>query len=242
MNPTRHTSREAILTTATSGAGRAGFFVVRHILLAVLLLFSGIAGARSIETINAEKARQAAREQVMWQGRLCPLYTPALDFLKSIYGKSSYKGLSPVQVVYGWALRPEVWKDEKIIRIADDNLQELLHVEEEYISFAQLFDDTLGYKLNNLGADLPEHMRPLLRETPAVVSLDEKVGTIIMLTRGQLFQPRPADMAPLPSWCVEAEILWSSLPEGSVVGGVAAITLIAVAILFARRKKARKNQ
>ena len=187
--------------------------------------------ARSIQTINADKAKEVAREQVVWRDRLCPFSTFALDFLQSIYGKSTYKGLSPEQVVYGWLLRPEVWKDEPIIHIPDADLRRQLNIEDEYAKFSELFDDTLGYKLNSLGSDLPERMRPLVRETPAVVSLDEKVGDIILLTKGQLFQPRPANMPPLPSWRVKAEILWNVTPLWVALLSIAAVIAFLVILL-----------
>ena len=198
------------------------------------LLISHSTSARSIQTINADKAKEVAREQVLWNGRLRPFSTFAQDFLKSIYGKNCYKGLSPEQVVYGWLLLPEVWKDEPMIYIPDADLRHQLSIEGEYAKFSELFDDTLGYKLNMLGSDLPERMRPLVRETPAVVSLDEKVGDIILLTKGQLFQPRPADMAPLSSWRVEAEIFWNAMPPWAVLLSIAAI----IAILAILLKKA----
>ena len=96
-----------------------------------------------------------------------------------------------------------------MIHIPDANLRQQLNIAGEYAKFSELFDDTLGYKLNTLGAGLPERMRQLARETPAAISLDEKVGEIILLTKGELFQPRPADMEPLPSWRVELEIRWN---------------------------------
>ena len=145
-----------------------------------LLLITLPASARSIQTINADKAREVAREQIVWNGRLCPFSTFALDFLKTVYGDKSYKGLTPEQVVCGWILRPEVWKEEPMIHIPDANLRQQLKITGEYAKFSELFDDTLGYKLNTLGADLPERMRQLARETPAAISLDEKVGEIIL--------------------------------------------------------------
>jgi hypothetical protein len=169
--------------------------------------------ARSIQTINADKAREVAREQVVWKGRLCPFSTFALDFLESVYGRSSYKGLSPEQVVYGWLLRPEVWKDEPMIHIPDANLRQQLNISGEYAKFSELFDDTLGYKLNTIDSDLPERLRQLAREAPAAVNLDEKVGEIILLTKGALIQPRPADLEPLPSWRIDLEILWNNTPS-----------------------------
>ena len=174
-----------------------------------LLLITLPASARSIQTINADKAREVAREQIVWNGRLCPFSTFALDFLKTVYGDKSYKGLTPEQVVCGWILRPEVWKEEPMIHIPDANLRQQLKIAGEYAKFSELFDDTLGYKLNTIGADIPERMRQLARETPAAISLDEKVGEIILLKKGELFQPRPADMEPLPSWRVELEIRWN---------------------------------
>ena len=219
--------------------------------LALLLFFTFLPSyfftfisARSIQTINADKAKEVAREQVIWHDRLCPFSTFALDFLKSVYGKGSYKGLTPEQVAYGWMLRPEVWKDEPMIRIPDANLRQQLHIEGEYAKFSELFDDTLGYKLNALGADLPERMRPMVRETPAVVELDERVGEIILLTRGQLFQPRPADMKPLPSWRVEAEILWNKTPFWVILVAVAmviAISQLRLPVAFRNRIQQKLN-
>ena len=206
---------------------------LRKILLLVILLLNSQfsipnSHVRSIQTINADKAKEVAREQVVWNGRLCPFSTFALDFLQSVYGKSTYKGLSPEQVVYGWLLRPEVWKDEPMIHIPDADLRRQLNIEGEYAKFSELFDDTLGYKLNALASDLPERMRPLVRETPAVVSLDEKVGDIILLTKGQLFQPRPNDMPPLPLWRVEAEILWNVTPLWAILLSMAVIAILAI--------------
>ena len=206
--------------------------------LALLIIFTfspfhlfTFISARSIQTINADKAKEVAREQVVWRGRLCPFSTFALDFLQSVYGKGTYKGLSPEQVVYGWLLRPEVWKDEPMIHVPDAELRCQLNIEGEYAKFSELFDDTLGYKLNSLGSDLPERMRPMVCETPAVVSLDEKVGDIILLTKGQLFQTRPSDMPPLPSWRVEAEILWNVTPSWVILLAIAAVIAILVLLL-----------
>jgi hypothetical protein len=167
--------------------------------------------SRSIQTINAEKAREVAREQVIWNDRVCPFSTLALDFLESVYGKSSYKGLMPEQVVYGWLLRPEVWKDEPMILIPDANLRRQLNIEGRYAKFSELFDDTLGYRLNNLGSDLPPEMRQLVRESAPVVELDEKAGMIILLTQGRLIQPRPDSIPPLSKLRVELEVLYNKI-------------------------------
>ena len=216
---------------------------MRSVLLLFLTFHFSLltSSARSIQTINAEKAWEVAREQVIWQDRLCPFSTFALDFLKSVYGKSNYKGLSPEQVVYGWLLRPEVWKDEPMIHIPETDLQHQLNIEGEYAKFSELFDDTLGYKLNTLGSDLPERMRQMARESSAAISLDEKVGDIILLTRGQLFQPRPADMKPLPAWRVEGEILWNNTPSWAILLIVTAVVALLAFFLGKAMKRPLKT-
>ena len=184
----------------------------RTLLWLLLLATATIATARSIPTINAERAREAAHEQVWWDGRVCPLATLAHDFLESVYGKRTYKGLSAVQVVYGWRLRPDVWKDEPMIYVPDADLRRQLHLEGEYAKFSELFDDTLGYRLNTIGSELPERMQQLVRESQPVIELDEKVGLIIELTQGRLIQPRPDSIPPVSKWCIEAEILYVDTP------------------------------
>ena len=184
----------------------------RTLLWLLLLATATIATARSIPTINAERAREAAHEQVWWDGRVCPLATLAHDFLVSVYGKRTYKGLSAVQVVYGWRLRPDVWKDEPMIYVPDADLRRQLHLEGEYAKFSELFDDTLGYRLNTIGSELPERMQQIVRESQPVIELDEKVGLIIELTQGRLIQPRPDSIPPVSKWRIEAEIFYVDTP------------------------------
>jgi len=211
----------------------------------LLLATATIAMGRSVPTINAQRACEAAREQVWWGGRVCTMATLANDFLESVYGKTSYKGLSAVQVVYGWRLRPDAWKDEAMIHIPDADLRRRLHIEGEYARFSELFDDTLGYRLNAVGSELPERMRQIVRESQPVVELDEKVGLIIQLTQGRLVQPLPDGAAPLPSWRVEAEIFYTVTPLWAIVLLAASIVMflclsLRLFITLRRRQRLQK--
>jgi hypothetical protein len=130
--------------------------------------------------------------------------TLAHDFLNKLYGKSTYKGLSAEQVVYGWLARPDVWKAEPMIRVKDKQLQRELGVRSEYVSLNQLFNGE-SYKLNSI---LKEGKQP----TKAMRELDEKVGLILMLTEGQLIKPLPQGMPPLSDTRIEAEICYNQIP------------------------------
>ena len=208
----------------------------RTLLWLLLLATATIATARSIPTINAERAREAAHEQVWWNGRVCPLATLAHDFLESVYGKRTYKGLSAVQVVYGWRLRPDVWKDEPMIYVPDADLRRQLHLEGEYAKFSELFDDTLGYRLNTIGSELPERMQQIVRESQPVIELDEKVGLIIELTQGRLIQPRPDSIPPVSKWRIEAEMFYVDTPAWLMV----LLTICIILFVFFSVKLSKK--
>lgn len=212
-----------------------------NFLLWLLLSVTATMFGRSIPTISADKARQAAREQVMWQGRLCTLSSAAADFLNTVYGQTTYKGLSAVQVAYGWHLRPDVWKEEPMILIPDAALRRQLGIDSEHAAFSQLFDDSLRYRLNTLGSDLPPRMQQLVRESPAIVELDERVGLIILLTEGRLFLPRPDSIAPLSKIRVEAEVLYCSLPASTVLLALIVLSVAAVAVVWLWCRRHRRQ-
>ncbi len=182
----------------------------RTALIALLLSIGGAVSARSVPTISQEKARQAARMQIVYNDRVAPLSTLAHDFLQKVYGRSSYKGLSAEQVVYGWLSRPDAWKQEPMIRIKDSRLRQQLGIEGQYASLAQLFsgDDYRLMPLIEANGNRPDK---------AMTELDEKVGLIVMLTEGQLIVPRPADVAPLSEAKVSAEILYNTIPFSKIL-------------------------
>ena len=146
--------------------------------LFAVMIFIGLnvnAQSKKIPTISYDESAQIATKQIVYNGRIAPFNTMARDFVSKIYGKPSYYNLTAEQVVCGWIYRPEVWKDEKMILIKDKALQQQLGVD-KYASFADLFDENENYRLNSLEI------------TKAVRETDEKVGLILMLTSGKLFQ------------------------------------------------------
>ncbi|MBQ9229813.1 MAG: cytochrome c biogenesis protein CcsA [Prevotella sp.] len=162
--------------------------------------------ARSIPTINKEKAERMARMPIIYNDRVAPLSTLAHDFTQKLYGKSSYKGLCAEQVLYGWLQRPDVWKDEPMLKIKDAKLRQQLGIEGKYAKLSDLFDGE-EYKL--------QHLIEQGQESKAVRELDEKVGIILMLTNGSLI--RPAKGMELSERKTSAEILYNNLPFAKIL-------------------------
>lgn len=190
--------------------------------------FSGLE-ARSLPTLNRDKAERLARMPVVYNDRVAPLSTLAHDFLTKLYGSSTYHGLTAEQVVYGWLKRPDVWKTEPMLKVKDAELRRQLGVEGKYVRLADLFDIYGQYKL-----------QPIIQgghETKAVRELDEKVGIILMLTEGQLIKPaHGADVSRL-----EAEVFYNEHPVnmplamGCLTLGVLTLVVLAVPGLKHRR-------
>lgn len=171
-----------------------------NLITLTLCLISIGATARSLPTISDEKAEQMARMQVIYNDRIAPFNTLAQDIVKKIYGSDSYHGLSAEQVVYGWIARPDVWKDEPLIKIKDSRLREELGIKRNYAC------------LSELTAHIDK-----LASNPAYSSVDEKVGILLMLANGTLIKPLPKDVAPLTKERVEAEILYNAIPFNKIM-------------------------
>lgn len=186
----------------SSPALRRGFFVT------ALACTALPAAARSVPTINEAKAHRAARYQVVYNDRIVPLGTVATDFVKKVYGRTSYRGLSAEQVIYGWMARPEVWQNEPMILVKNRALRHRLGLSGRYAALSALFDAGGRYRLLDMEPEAQSNtaMGKALRE------LDEKVGLILMLAERELFTPLPASAPRLSSARVEAELFYNRVP------------------------------
>ena len=145
-------------------------------IVAFLLLFGS---AQSVTLANAPKCIKLSQadslkyQQVIYNGRVCPLNTVARDFTQKITGKHKFKGLTAEQILISWSLHPEDWKDVKMIKVKKKQALKELNIETEKASFADFFDKDMMYRL------------PQGKYT----DIEEKLSIIIMATRGELFTP-----------------------------------------------------
>lgn len=183
--------------------------------------------ARSVPTIQADKAGRLARMPIIYNDRVAPLSTLAHDFTTKLYGKSSYKGLSAEQVVYGWLQRPDAWKSEPMLLIKDGALRQQLGIDGKYARLTDLFDSNGQYRL-----------QPLIeqgQDNKAVRELDEKVGIILMLTNGSLI--KPATGMGGSERRISAEILYNNIPFAKWLAmGNLTLGLLMFLVLLAPRR------
>jgi len=125
-----------------------------------------------------ETARKLCKINILYNNRICPLQTYALDFTKKLYGKRSFNGYSAEQVFTGFMFWRDKWMKEKIIRIKEVDVREKLNLP-KYCSGEMLFSKDRGYIL---GPYLNEYLKGYNDKFhEGVNKLDEKLCLIMEL-------------------------------------------------------------
>ena len=187
--------------------------------MAIFLLWGGTAfpATRNPRAISPEEAERLETKQVIYQDRVVPFNTLARDFLLKLARRTSYRGLTPEQVICSWYLYPEDWQHERMIYVKSEELRKRLHVPHHYVALSELFDGST-YKLEKLlaaetkGKGLATQTNSKLGKD--ILELDEKVGLILMLREATLIKPIPEDgsVTPLSATKVKAEIYYNQIP------------------------------
>ena len=90
-----------------------------------------------------ETAEKFGELNILYNDRICPVQTYALDFCKKIYGARSYKGLTAEQVLSGWIFYGDEWAKEPFIRVKSGELKSTLNLP-DYCSVSQFFNKDMG--------------------------------------------------------------------------------------------------
>jgi len=76
-----------------------------------------------------ETAKKFGQLNILYNDRISPMQTYALDFTKKISGKRRYNGFSAEQVLTGFVFFPEDWSAEPIIKVKGSELRQTLNLE-----------------------------------------------------------------------------------------------------------------
>ena len=187
-------------------------------ILCILCLAGTVQAQMSKKQLPALKRAQAdslSREQVIYHDRVVPFNTLARDFMQKLTGKPSYKGLTAEQVIGGWLLYPEVWRNEPLIYIKNAELRHLLNLPTPYARLTDLFDGSV-YRLQEHWQREQGKQSKLAK---AIQETDEKVGLILMLEKGTFIHPLPADgsVQPLSEREVTAELVYNRIPFSKIL-------------------------
>lgn len=90
-----------------------------------------------------ETAEKFGELHILYNDRICPVQTFALDFSKKIYGARSYLGLTAEQVLSGWVFYGNTWANEPFIKIKSGEMKTAMNLP-DYASLNTFFNREMG--------------------------------------------------------------------------------------------------
>ena len=90
-----------------------------------------------------ETAEKFGELHILYNDRICPVQTFALDFCKKIYGARSYQGLTAEQVLSGWVFYGNTWANEPFIKIKSGEMKTAMNLP-DYASLNTFFKREMG--------------------------------------------------------------------------------------------------
>ena len=90
-----------------------------------------------------ETAEKFGELHILYNDRICPVQTFALDFCKKIYGARSYQGLTAEQVLSGWVFYGNTWANEPFIKIKSEEMKTAMNLP-DYASLNTFFNREMG--------------------------------------------------------------------------------------------------
>lgn len=174
-------------------------------------------GTKKLPIVPLEEAEEKVGMQVIYHDRVVPLNTLARDFVKKLYGKDSFSGLTPEQILLSWQRHPKEWAYVPAIKIKSAGLRAALGIEGKYARMVDLFefDKMTTYRLKPYIRDFsaPTDIKPSPLQK-AAIETDEKVALVMMLQNGTLIRPLPTDgsVEPLSKEKLQAELLYNRIP------------------------------
>lgn len=90
-----------------------------------------------------ETAEKFGELHILYNDRICPVQTFAIDFCKKIYGARSYQGLTAEQVLSGWVFYGNTWANEPFIKIKSGEMKTAMNLP-DYASLNTFFNREMG--------------------------------------------------------------------------------------------------
>lgn len=148
--------------------------------LGVLGVLGTFGEINAATTFPDETAAKFGRLCILYNDRICPLQTYALDLTKKLSGSRSYDGYSPEQVVAGFVFFGDEWCNEPMVRVKGDALKEHFGLS-DYCSVNAFFNAS-GYILGPLVQEYYSGQNDKLHQQAA--DLDNRLSLVMELRQG----------------------------------------------------------
>ncbi|MCR4582267.1 MAG: cytochrome c biogenesis protein CcsA, partial [Prevotella sp.] len=145
--------------------------LLRRAAAAAVLAAAVIPMSAQPRVLPAETAARFGRLFVVYNDRVCPMQTYALDFTKKLCGRRSYQQYTAEQVLTGFVFFYQDWTREPVIKVKDSEMKQRLNLPDQ-ASYSTFFNRN-GYTLG-----------PYLQHRD-IARIDEKLMLIMDLHQGR---------------------------------------------------------
>ena len=129
-----------------------------------------------------ETAEKFGELHILYNDRICPVQTFALDFCKKIYGARSYLGLTAEQVLSGWVFYGNTWANEPFIKIKSGEMKTAMNLP-DYASLNTFFNREMdGYTIGQYVQEYYNGQQDKFHQQAA--DIDGKIQIIMELREG----------------------------------------------------------
>lgn len=177
------------------------------LLLLATVNHGGMAAPRVLPQETAERFGQLF---MVYNDRVCPVQTYAIDFTKKLYGKRSYKEYTAEQVLTGFIFFYDDWVNEPVVKVKGDELKRRLNLP-DHASMNHFFGRS-GYTLGPYVQAFYEGQQDSFYKQAAKV--DEKLALIMALHQGTPLKLLPyRDKAHHITWYAPTDNLPSTMDK-----------------------------
>ncbi len=165
---------------------------VKTLLLGLLLISPFFAAQGTTQErikINSDIANDFGKICALYNSRITPINTIAVNFVTKMSGKSSWNGMSANEVFAGWVFDIPYWETVKMIEIKDKKAQELLGINGKWASFTDFWNEYNEYKLEKPLKEATKNGDKKLQKQ--LRDADEKFNIIRMLYGGEMLKIFP---------------------------------------------------
>lgn len=165
------------------------------LLVALLTSFGSVNAAPALPKETAEKFGEL---NILYNDRICPLQTFAIDFTKKLCGSASYEGYTPEQVLTGFIFWGDEWSAEKILKVKGADLRETLQLD-KYVSVNTFFNrDMGGYIIGPYVQEYYQGNQDGFHKQ--VADVDDRLQLVMELRRGSLLKVFPVTLNGVTTW------------------------------------------
>lgn len=182
------------------------------VLCLALLPATSVMHAASLPCLPESTAYKFGQLNMLFNDRICPVQTYAIDFTKQLCGKAHYGDYTAEQVLTGFIFWGDEWSREPMIKIKEGKLKSTLQLP-DFCSVQTFFNPTLGGYI--LGPYIQEYYRGQQHDDfhKQAAKIDDKLMLIMQLRQGKPLKLFPYSNGSEVHWLTPTEKLDSTISE-----------------------------